>query len=68
MDVFELTHKVSGKNAGGAKVDTGVVGRDGKTWSIQEASQIIIRGQAKFLHAGKEGTDLDMLPEKPGAL
>jgi hypothetical protein len=63
MDMFELSHKTTRHNLGGGKVDLSVVGRDGRVWSVEEASRLIISGQAVFLYRGERVTDLAMLPE-----
>ena len=41
MDIFELTHKTTGQNIGGVKIDISVVGWDGRVWSIDEAGRLI---------------------------
>jgi hypothetical protein len=63
MDIFELTHKTTGQNIGGVKIDISVVRRGGRVWSIEEAGGLIITGQVKFLYDGKVVTDLAVLPE-----
>jgi len=63
MDVFELTHKTTGQNIGGIKIDISLVGRSGRIWSIEEAGRLIITGQVKFLYDGNVVTDLAVLPE-----
>jgi hypothetical protein len=66
MRFFELTHRTTGYNAGGDKIDVGVGGRNG-AWSIAEAAELIITGQAKFFrYDGELVTSLEMLPEKSG--
>jgi hypothetical protein len=65
MDIFELTHKTTGHNAGGDKIDVRVVGRNGRVWTIEEAGQLIINNRAKFLYKGEVVTDLAVLPEIP---
>jgi hypothetical protein len=64
MDVFELTHKRIGYNAGGTKIDLCVVSRDGREWSMEAASRLIISGQAIFLYRGEQLADLSALPEE----
>ncbi len=63
MDIYELTHKTTGQNIGGIKIDIGVVGRCGRVWPIEEAGRLIIASQVKFLYDGKVVTDLAVLPE-----
>jgi hypothetical protein len=64
MQLFELTHRITGCNIGGGKTDIAVAGR-GRVWSLAEASDLIMAGQAKFFRAdGLLVTDLAMLPEQ----
>jgi hypothetical protein len=66
MQFIELTHTTTGSNVGGEKIYTAVVGRH-RAWSIAEATELIITGQAKFLrNDGEQVTSLAMLPEKSG--
>ena len=65
MEIFELTHKTTGHNVGGCKIDISVVGRGGRVWSTAEAARLIITNQAKFLYDGNVVANLDVLPEIP---
>ena len=62
MDVFELTHKTTGYNIGGDKINMSVAGPRG-VWSIEEAARLIITKRAVFLYRGEPVTDLVILPE-----
>jgi hypothetical protein len=62
MDIFELTHKSTGHNIGGTKIDISVVGPQ-DVWSIEEAARLIITKRAVFLYHGEPVTDLAILPE-----
>jgi len=66
MDIFELTHKTTGWNIGGIKIDLSVVERGGRVWTIEEACRLIITGQTKFLFDGRLVTDLAVLPDMTG--
>jgi hypothetical protein len=65
MDVFELTHKTTGYNVGGFKIDVSIVGRGARAWSIEEAGRLWLTGQARFLYRGEWLTNLSILPEGP---
>jgi hypothetical protein len=65
MHVFEVTHRTTGYNGGGFKVDVGLVGRGGRTWSTEEASRLVISRRAVFLYHAERLIDLSLLPEQP---
>jgi hypothetical protein len=62
MDVFQLTHKVRGRNGGDEPVPVDVVERGGRSWSIAEACRLTIAGKAAFMYRGELLTDLAILP------
>ena len=62
MEVFELTHTMTGRNLGDY---ISVVGKSGRVWSIYDASRLIIKNEAIFLYGGEVVTDLAMLPAIP---
>ena len=74
MDVIELTHKKTDYNIGGVKIDVSVVARDGREWSIHEASRlmfdleingVVVQRGAKFQYRGEPVNNLSLLPEQP---
>jgi hypothetical protein len=64
LHVYQLTHKTMGLNGGGQPEIIGVVGRDGRAWSIGEAADLMKTRQAEFWYRGKKLYDLMLLPSQ----
>lgn len=62
LAVCELTHKTMGQNGGGEWVPVGVVGRDGRTWPMEEALRLRYAGEVVFLYRGEKLNNLMLLP------
>ena len=61
--IFVLTGRVASHNVGGNKIDVAVVGPHG-AWTVAEAGELIITGQAVFVDRGGERTlSLSQIPE-----
>jgi hypothetical protein len=62
LEVCELTHKTMGRFGGGEWVPIGVVGCDGRAWSIAEAVRLRCAGAVAFLYRGEKLDNLMLLP------
>jgi hypothetical protein len=66
LDVCELTHKTMGQNGGGEWVPIGVVARDGRAWSIEEAVRLRYAREVVFVYRGEKLDNLMLLPAQRG--
>ena len=64
LHVYQLTHSLTGLNGGRAPVIIGVVGRDGRAWSMVEATGLMWDGLGEFWYRGEKLHDLMLLPSQ----